>query len=362
MRVRFYQVECGDAASIMFKDEDGNPRFIFIDSGYERTFREILAGEINEILKINSQIDLWVITHNHDDHIGGAISYIKAIQKKEAEDIVSEWWYNHPYQNIEEIEKSMSNFVSEVKSFAQGEKLSEYLKRYANFWLHNIVSSSPIKEIHGLKLNILSPTATELLSLRKSYTGQYPNTSDYQFHNKISEPMGAVVNDYLNTIDSFCEDDLDEDNSIENKSCITFLSNFEGKKILWLSDAVPSLIITSLNEMGYSEDNPIEVDLVKVPHHGSKVNNSSELFSIIRCSKYLFSASGDNKYCLPTKACIATILHNKKRPKDIKYELIFTHNTASISQIFTSDGVGVFEKWNFKVTLPETNSWIDIFL
>jgi len=143
MKIRFYQIECGDAACIMYDGIDGKPHFIFVDSGYERTFRDILASEIKSITSQGGQIDLWIVSHIHDDHIGGVVSYIKSIQAEENRDIVLEWWYNPAFKVISKL-KDASAEISEVKSFAQGENVTSYLVKMGKLPKFDIVQGYPL--------------------------------------------------------------------------------------------------------------------------------------------------------------------------------------------------------------------------
>ena len=125
MEIKFFQAECGDAASIRFLGNDNKYHNIFIDAGYERTFRHALETEIQESIKKNEQIDLWIISHIHDDHIGGIIKYIDTINNGEFKDIVNQYLYNPP--RIYDFKKSINN-PSKIVSIDQGDILYEYLK------------------------------------------------------------------------------------------------------------------------------------------------------------------------------------------------------------------------------------------
>lgn len=348
MRIRFYQVECGDAASISYNGDDGKEHTIFIDAGYERTFRDVLSKEID---KIGGHIDLWIISHIHDDHIGGAISYVHSIQNREREDVVSNWLYNPPFFIKNAPTNTLENSTSTASSIAQGETLTLYLAQIKKLPLADITNSLLPFNLHGLKLTVLSPSIENLKSLREKY---YNREVDYEEITRISEPVSSDGNDYFRKIETF-KGSFKEDRSIENLSSISVIADYKGKKTLWLADAPPGIIISNLKSMGYSSINPIEVDLVKVSHHGSKANNSEELYSMIRCARYLFSANGDNKHSFPTKECIARILNNRNRNLNIAYELIFTYDTPTLRKLFDVDGEEVYQKWNFRVTFPCSN-------
>ncbi|GGN13922.1 hypothetical protein GCM10010967_57670 [Dyadobacter beijingensis] len=360
MRIRFYQVDCGDAASILYEGSDGKDNYVFVDAGYERTYREILADEIKIIDATGATIDLWLISHIHDDHIGGAVSYAKAIERCDARDIVSNWWYNHPYKAIGDTKAPKSTFnISEAKSFAQSEKLTSYLRSAGRLPKFDIVQAIDPKYHNDLKINILSPTKDAVNKLREKYENSSFLDRDYHEMTAISEPKAAKMNDYCQTIESFDLEAFAEDVSIENESSIAILIEHSGIRILWLADSLPSIITTALRNLGYSEGNPLQVDLVKVSHHGSRGNNSSELYDMVRCDKYIFCGSGINKHQLPTKECMVRILKNKYRDVRDRYEFIFTHDNPSLRGIFDVDEIDIVKNLNFTMTFS-ASKYVDL--
>jgi metal-dependent hydrolase (beta-lactamase superfamily II) len=84
-----------------------------------------LENEIRNIISSNETIDLWIISHIHDDHIGGVIKYIDTIKTGEHNDIVNQYFYNPP-RNYD-FKKSANN-ISEFVSMGQGDVFYEYLK------------------------------------------------------------------------------------------------------------------------------------------------------------------------------------------------------------------------------------------
>ena len=162
------------------------------------------------------------------------------------------------------------------------------------------------------------------------------------------------MNDYHQRIEHFDLNTFTEDSSIENDSSIAVLIERNGKKILSLADSLPSTIVGALRNLGYSADKPLELDLIKVSHHGSRGNNSDELYSMIRCNKYVFCASGDNKHQLPTKECMVRILRNKHRPINSFYEFLFTHDNIQLRSIFDIDDKSVLRNLHFKMTFSDS--------
>jgi len=342
MELFCYQAECGDAIRIRYNGSDGNSHNVFFDSGYERTYGNVLEKEINVLIQHGEVVDLWIISHIHDDHIGGVIKYIKSINDGEVKDIVKRWLYNSPRNYTPSAEDKN---ISSAKSIRQGDILYDYLFRRNMLPEFDVTSDANPIDLFGLKITFLSPSSYILDELRKKYKDErlFERNED----ESISQAKSTQVYDYHWPLEYFDLSSFEEDSSIENKSSISTLIEFNDKKILWLADSHPSDIHSSLVDLGFSVHNPLMCDFVIVSHHASKGNNNSQLFSIIKCNKYIISSNGENIHCLPTKEALSRIVRNKYRELNIPYNLYFTYDTPNLRSIFTSDDSSVYEKWNF---------------
>jgi beta-lactamase superfamily II metal-dependent hydrolase len=359
MKVQFYQAECGDASRIKFLGNDNKYHNIFIDSGFERTFRFILGNEIRQIEKDKEIIDLWILTHIHDDHIGGVIKYLDLIKTGECKDIVNKWFYNIPrFYNINF--RNSSSKISSASSISQGDIIYEYLKINEKVSEIDITSKLDTVDLFGMKLTVLSPSVEKLNKLREKYPFGSVNELEKSELTSISEAKAQKENDYKIKLLDFNLKKNKEDKSIENGSSITMITEYKNKKILWLADSHPSDIITSLQKLGFSKENQFECDWIKVSHHGSTGNNSNELYNLIKCDNYLFSANGENKYNLPFKECIARILRNENRNMDSTYNFYFTYDNETMRSIFKVDGEEIFDKFKFKLNFLSKEKYFEI--
>jgi len=347
MEVKFYQAECGDAGSIRFLGTDKKYHNIFIDSGYSRTFRHVLEEDIQKIVDSNEKIDLWIISHIHDDHIGGITKYIETIQSGEYKDIIEKFWYNVPRESHV---KEVLNNVSESTSINQGDFLYNYIKLKGKLLNFDLTNSLESIDIFGLELTILSPTSSQINKLREKYKSTTKDFERQEGEDLISEAVSSSGNDYGTLFKDFDLSNWTEDDSVENGSSIAILSNYNGKKVLWLADAHPNIITESIKKLGYSYKDKLECEWVKVAHHGSKGNNSNELFRLLDCKNYVFSVNGENRHNLPNKECIARLLRNEDR--DLlgdKYNIYFTYDNKTLRGIFENDEDGIFDRYHFKV-------------
>jgi beta-lactamase superfamily II metal-dependent hydrolase len=348
MEIFFYQAECGDAARIRFYNALGEPKNILIDSGYERTFNHVLKKEIKELKLNNEKIDLCVISHIHNDHIGGIIKYIKSIHTGELEDIIEKWFYNPPrkYKGIKSRNHTKS--ISRAVSISQGDDLYYYIDSKGKLLDYDIMNNLKQVEIGNLKLTILSPSEKKLNSLRKKYKSEETSLETIE-NESISKAVSVKESDYFIKLEDFNLKKWKEDSSVENGSSISILTEYKNKRILWLADSHPSDIVESLKKLGYSKENKIQCDWMKISHHGSAGNNSNDLFELIDCTNYLISANGENRDFLPTKESITRIILNKNRDFNKKHFFYFTYDNPTLRNIFKVDGEMTFKKWNFEV-------------
>lgn len=360
MELFFYQAECGDAARLKYIGTDGKSHNIFIDAGYERTFTYVLAGEIQKIRQAAEKIDLWIISHIHDDHIGGIIQYIKSVTYGKESDIVESWYYNHPRSASIEVDLLQFNSISQMKSIGQGDDLTNFLSVNNKLSKVDITSEFPDQNLFGLNVTILSPSVSKLSQLRKKYPTTEFKLLEQNELSDISEAKAVKAYDYQIPIGSFNLNEWEQDKSIENGSSISVLTEIDGKKVLWLADSHPSDIVSSLNKLGYSKANPLVCEYVKVCHHGSKGNNSDALYELVRCSNYIMSVNGENKHYLPNKECIARILRSPNRPKELAYNFFFTYDNPILRSIFKVDGDEVYKAYNFSTNFLTDASWIQM--
>jgi hypothetical protein len=95
------------------------------------------------------------------------------------------------------------------------------------------------------------------------------------------------------------------DTSIPNTSSIVLHAKCDGKTMLLTGDARGDLIIAGLRHAGLLQGDHIDVDLLKLPHHGSDRNVETSFFRTVRADQYVISADG--KFGNPENATLAMI-------------------------------------------------------
>jgi beta-lactamase superfamily II metal-dependent hydrolase len=299
MDIEFLDAGCGDAIHIHYRGTDGNFHNILIDGGMEKgdIYERSLRKALEKIILHHETIDLWIITHIDDDHIGGILRLIKD------EEILSQldlgktiFWYNY---SIWDYDTGIRE--NNQKSYRQGIRLRTYLSEAGNL-VSPVTDARPAVDLWGATLTIVSPNEKAYQELLVKW-----NKEEIKIRTqKSSELKRSTENDYKTKIGDF---DLEEevlDDSEENASSIAFILEFNGKAVLFTADSNPIVLMESLNRLNNGEK--IKLEYMQVPHHGSRYNISNVLLQLIDCERYIISADGFNRSNLPNKVSLVKIL------------------------------------------------------
>lgn len=120
------------------------------------------------------------------------------------------------------------------------------------------------------------------------------------------------------------------DKSVKNLSSIVCYVEFgkgaDKKTILLTGDARGDLIVEGLKKKKLLKKGKLEVDIFKVPHHGSDNNAEPELFEQIVADTYVLS--GDGQHGNPERETLGWI--TDARGKNAKYDLVLTYDIDHI--------------------------------
>lgn len=314
MKIKFLKAFNGDCIWVSFK-ENATPRNILIDGGIGDTYKNSsnvkgdLFKMIEEIKEKKQKIDLLILTHFDDDHIGGILRWLN--KDKEAFKLIEKVWFNSGKEIAKKFESTENKdlnikIVDGANDFytspGQGIKFEKYL-RDNNLWEGDIVQQGSEYDLFGVNFKILSPNNEKLDKLLKLYVNQ----KDY-FTSGDKYDFQTSLEDFINE-ENQTNFEFKEDTSVANGSSIAFIMEYENKSFLFLGDAHPSIVIEGLRKLGKNKDNQLIVELMKVSHHGSKFNTNKELLEVVKTNNYLISSNA-TKHGLPNKRTIARIIEN----------------------------------------------------
>lgn len=97
------------------------------------------------------------------------------------------------------------------------------------------------------------------------------------------------------------------DREAPNGSSIAFVAEYEGRRVLMGGDAHPDLLAKSLAALAEAEGGRYRMDLLKVPHHGSRGNVTADLIRLLDCRRFAISIDG-TRHGHPDPEAIARLL------------------------------------------------------
>jgi beta-lactamase superfamily II metal-dependent hydrolase len=360
--IDFFQACEGDCLLVSY-----NGFNVLVDGGPTCTFDEQLKHRLNDLNSNGEIINRFIVTHIDSDHIGGAIRLLEENGNNQSNSIIpiEQIWFNgyrslFSPQGSVELDERVATFLPLLAPFKlngglnrmisakQGSTLTKLI-REGGYLLNIDFSGGVITDgaerlvmDNGISFEVLSPNQERIDKLKGYWQDELNKlkimcpVSNQPEIEEAFEYLQLLEKKYIMTTDqheiSFTEFSIDElsrlpfeeDRSVTNGSSIGIILGLGGKLVLLLGDAHPSVIIDSLKAKYPGAKYPIQFDLIKVSHHGSRLNTNPELLSMIDSSRFLISTNGV-KHNHPDLQTLAIIVN-----RDALYErnIIFNHPTA----------------------------------
>jgi len=316
MIIKFWRTGCADATTISFMDDDGQHKNLFIDGGYLGTYRHTIKKELLRLQDMGEVVDLWIITHTDRDHIGGVEGFIRDRNFRGKEALVNEYWFNWSSYYFMPGGKNIST--------AQGIHLRDYLNDTGKLCLGDVITGMPATQFNGLTLTVLSPDTERLEKSKLAWQAEEREIL-----------ISSERSDHEKTIQTLAAEPFIQDNDPFNGGSIAFLLEENGRRILLLADSFPSVVQQSLEQLGYSADNRLKVDYIKLSHHGSRRNFDPRLLDIVDCNRFIILANGST-HQLPDKWTLAKILMHPLRSWE-SIQFYFNDDNKILRGIFDAD-------------------------
>jgi beta-lactamase superfamily II metal-dependent hydrolase len=158
LQIKFFSVGCGDAIAIRFLGDDGKFHNIFIDGGIENKtiYTDGIKKEILSIVDRGEIIDLWIISHIDDDHIGGVLCFVKDIAndsnfRNQVDLSKTQFWFNYADKDYD---TGIRN--SDFRGVEQGMRLRDFLSANSKLESNSITNTNQKVDFLGLALNIFT--------------------------------------------------------------------------------------------------------------------------------------------------------------------------------------------------------------
>ena len=343
LKIKVLPAGCGDCILISF-GEKKEIKNILIDGGFGNIYPLFLKKEIERIKLAKQHIDLLVITHSHTDHINGIIKFI---EDDENNDCIKKVWFNSGVhfdrEKVEMLTQHSGLNISAPKIKYLEDKLLGMKFMEKNIWNSELIKQGHVEKFHNATLTVLSPD-NEGLEKLKIFTKEHRDTNiarnlDYDFSTKIA---------------NFELDEFIEDKSVENNTSISFMFEYDKKKILLLGDSFPRTVVDGLIKTKVLEEDN-HVDYVKLSHHASRGNLNNELLECIGCSNYIISTHGDCTSKLPNKETFARIVQHFD-----SVNLFFNYENSILDKIFENDKLKTDDYEINIVPLPKQDYEIEL--
>ena len=325
-----FQAKSGDCFFIEFVKADFR---ILIDGGFVDTYRQKLRPYLQQISKAGKHINLLIISHIDQDHING----IKALLLENGDAAtpniiqIDEVWFNGfkhtelpqdrkeiPYyeEAVLQVMANKNDLTDRADgtreiSFTQGSSVAELLINYGynwntSFWGHSVCAEKMKHIIFGnVELVILNPTQTVLNMLAQEWLWSLKSkcerviiSENHIFNDAFEGFYVSEHDDWLTVTKEISSDkkmnsydwdfisELDDDETdskLTNCSSIAVLILYEGTKLLFPGDCPIKIFHNKL---------PKEIDIVKLPHHGSGKNTDKNFIRKTKVFCYLISTDG----------------------------------------------------------------------
>jgi beta-lactamase superfamily II metal-dependent hydrolase len=270
---------------------------LLIDFGIQGTYR-FLAPRVKDF----GVKDAVIVTHVDYDHIGGFFKWLSDQEQ--------------PFNSEVKVYMNTPNLIlgppeSNLVGVEHGVDLEQMLYKLGVTVIPIFLekNSTPIEDIYGLQLQVISPNKEVLSQLIKEWTAskvyQQYLLENKQNDNKVNTNVGDLrsIEDILTNPPRphKWKDDL------LNSSSISFIIHYKGNRLLFLGDANPSLVCIEFDRLGFNKNNRLPLDLIKISHHGSLHNTTQNMLERICCMQYLISTDSSGPYYHPSRETLILI-------------------------------------------------------
>lgn len=300
----------GDCLLVSCPGEHGVWRML-LDTGPDETYGSLRNRLMALPVEVNGtrHIDLFVITHIDHDHIGGASLLLN---DRELDLSFSDIWFNAPP-------------ARRTRGVAEGESLAELLGAADRALPWNVAwSGGPVRtpaegggvELTGVgapRVTLLSPTPERLSDLYRVWAKELEKLRRQERDQPDAEP--SPMRGAVSSLEALAERQTPMDKSVPNGSSIALLVEHQGASLLLAADAFSPVLVPALRALAKRRGirDHIDVDAIKLSHHGSRANVTRELLTAVKAKQFIFSTN--NKYFNhPNEEAVARVVVDGGQP------------------------------------------------
>jgi beta-lactamase superfamily II metal-dependent hydrolase len=306
------------------------PHHLVIDGGPERA--RVLLSRIEKMLAASPNrrlhIDLLVVTHVDNDHIGGVLELMENVP---AGLTIGDVWFN-AYRHL---------LPPDLLGPDQGERLAAALDKRKQSWNEAFGKGAVVipdegdlprlVRQDGLAITLLGPDDTQLVKLAKVWKQVVAEEEQGKEDKTESDRLGPK-DPWPPDLPALAEKKFRSDTGEANGSSIALFVEYEDKRILCAADAFSGRLVDSLVRLRDTEER-LPLNALKLSHHGSAKSTSSELLGKVACNNYLISSNGSYFGHPDAEAMARVLLRGGKSPK-----LVFNYK-AEYSKRWTDKNI-----------------------
>lgn len=336
LKLRIIQAAKGDCLVLVYGTDPAHPRYMLIDGGPSGVYRPYLAPELARIRAAGGRLDHVVLSHIDDDHVRGLLDFLNAKRDGGWDLAIGELWHNTFSQTMgteraSQVADAMLEDMAasrgsdgqpdtllmdlDARSINQGDKLTTLAEELEIPINPNFPPLEPTAGPRGL---VCAETATKLLRLDGlTLRVAGPNRKNLaRLRQEWDAWLAARTARGLDT-------------SYANLSSLMFLVQTPNRKrILFTGDGRPDEVVDALTKARVlnSRIKQLQVDVLKLPHHGSIRNATPEFFRTIIATHYIISADGQHDN--PDIETLR-VLTDARKPDRQPYYIWITNETQS---------------------------------
>jgi beta-lactamase superfamily II metal-dependent hydrolase len=351
MRLTAFQSDKGDC---LLLTDTARTKHILVDGGMSVSYNAHVAAAMGKLGVAKKALDLVYISHIDQDHIGGVLKMLddeaawrvhefqkKSKNKKSKPPAVPrppkvrEMWHNAFHEQLKKNAGPIEDALAAVAPILAGSDLAEI--RDAALRQSELITSigeaiqvsrrispkqlniplnprsdgklmmlrknqKPIK-MGGLTITIIGPTSAHLEELQDEWNTWLRSTKGKAQLKKIQdaarrdeERLGASeFNSLMASLRLQAESFGDPDEvTTPNLASLTLLIEDSSASLLLTGDARGDQIVDGLKKAGRLNGETFEVDVLKVPHHGSENNIDSDFVETVIARDYVFCGNGSS--------------------------------------------------------------------
>ncbi|EHS51272.1 hypothetical protein PDO_1994 [Rhizobium sp. PDO1-076] len=352
MKIEIFPSASGDCVLLTSSDD----KRLLADAGLPKAFDDFIASPLAKLRTAGKAIDVAYVSHIDQDHIGGMLKLLSDEVAWRAYDHaqanggrlgkpkvprppeIKQLWHNAFLEDIERTEQvdlgtalaSSAGVLSGLNAAALGGREAQQIASETRMlalsvgeaievnWRigpdqldiplnpdfgGNLMTARPKTPIRlgALKITVLGPTAKELTELRKAWIVWLKKSKKRieelrKAHQRDADAIGsdAKTLDLANLSRSIALS-VEKDVTPPNLASLVLLIEENGKRVLLTGDAGDESLLEYLKAANLLDaSGKIEVDVLKVPHHGAHNSYSPKFAASVRASHLIFCGDGEH--------------------------------------------------------------------